>query len=220
MERVCKVLKTYQGKDKMLRCVQYFCRFNRGWMESSAGASILGQSGEIIKSKNWSMFKVLMNARRSFRWFQSIPSILALYRLVKSDCVWGEKNVVLFTLNKIFMVLFPLIDHYRFFILAKWTNRHTQAQVRNVAFGFLCMAQICKSVAMLRLRSETSDRAKREKYEWDFAKAFLGVVCIAHVSEFPILRHFTNEVLCGLSGSVHSAMDVYDAWRSTAPPKR
>ena len=120
------------------------------------------------------------------------------------------------------MVLFPLIDHYRFFILAKWTKRHTQAQVRNVAFAFLCMAQICKSVAMIRLRSETKDRKKRQQYEWDFTKAFLGVVCIAHVSEFPILRHFTNELLCGISGSVHSAMDVYDVWRKTAPapPKR
>ena len=58
------------------------------------------------------------------------------------------------------------------------------------------MAQICKSVAMIRLRSETKDRKKRQQYEWDFAKAFLGVVCIAHVSEFPVLRHFTNEVLC------------------------
>eukprot|EP00938_MAST-03A_sp_MAST-3A-sp1_P003994 g3994.t1 len=223
LDRVCKLLKTYQGKDKMLRCVQYLCRFNRGWMESRTGDLVLGQSVEMIKSKNWSLFKVLMNARRAFRWFGSIPSILALYRLVKTDsCAWGEKNVILFTLNKIFMVLFPLIDHYRFFILAKWTKRHTQAQVRNVAFAFLCMAQICKSVAMIRLRSETKDRKKRQQYEWDFTKAFLGVVCIAHVSEFPILRHFTNELLCGISGSVHSAMDVYDVWRKTAPapPKR
>ena len=31
----------------------------------------------------------LMNARRAFRWFGSVPSILALYRLVKTDsCAW------------------------------------------------------------------------------------------------------------------------------------
>ena len=80
----------------MLRCAQYFCRFNRGWMESSVGASMLGNEGESIMSKNWSLFKVLMNARRAFRWFQSIPSILALYRLLKTDaCAWVRRSLSL-----------------------------------------------------------------------------------------------------------------------------
>ena len=103
LDRVCKLLKTYQGKDKMLRCVQYLCRFNRGWMESRTGDLVLGQSVEMIKSKNWSLFKVLMNARRAFRWFGSIPSILALYRLVKTDsCAWVRFSLSLSPLLSLF----------------------------------------------------------------------------------------------------------------------
>jgi len=168
----------------------------------------------VIREKNWSLFLGLMNARRTFRWLGSLPHIVALS---SGKCPWGTSPLDRFLLvtYRCLMVAFPIVDHYRFFVMVKWITRHTQAQIRRVAFRLLCMAHIVKAIAMYRCRARLAksgqDEGKRDAYRWQFIKASLEILCIAHVSEFPFLKAFSNEILCGASGSASCVMSLYEA---------
>eukprot|EP00939_MAST-03C_sp_MAST-3C-sp1_P002252 g2252.t1 len=217
-----KVFGSFQSKDKFVRFFQYFCRFNRGVLESTFVEMCVEKGWlKFIRKKNWALFLALMNARRTFRLLGSLPHIAALQ---SGKTPWGSSVVdkYIFVAHKVCMAIFPVVDHYRFFIMIGWVKRHTQAQVRNVAFRILCLGHILKAVAMYRcgqrLEKECAGKKSRPEsfvekagaFKRNLFKALLEIVCISHVSEFPVLKRFSNEVLCGFSGSASCALTLYE----------
>eukprot|EP00941_MAST-03F_sp_MAST-3F-sp1_P000399 g399.t1 len=199
-----KLLASFQGRDKIGRMVQYFCRFMKGIL-------IRCEAPEQIRALNWSLFTVLMNARRTYRWLASVPHIVSLRDgLVTKP--WGADYHALFILAKTLMITWPIIDHYRFLVLIKWSTRHTQAQVRNVSYKLFALAQIITAYVMLRKAMSHSpiDERKRSSHRQQFVKAALTSLTIGHVSEFPGLR--CGEIMCGFTGALASLIDVFKLW--------
>ncbi len=106
---------------------------------------------------NWSLFVVLMNARRVYRWLSSLPHVLALKKIFEDPSVqpWGSELHPLYIVHKALMALWPAIDHYRFFVLIKWmkgpNGNYDQSPIRNFAYRFFALSQIVASIAYFRL---------------------------------------------------------------------
>jgi hypothetical protein len=135
------------------------------------------------------------------------------------------------------MIAWPIIDHYRFFVLIGWSKRHTQAQVRDFSYKLFALAQMITAYAMLRLATDDgpegpTDVAQKkqspgnsakgprgkinERHRVACVKAALTTLTIGHVSNFPGLR--LGEIVCGASGAIASAMDVYAVWPKKCIP--
>mmetsp|Transcript_31880 Transcript_31880/g.55998 ORF Transcript_31880/g.55998 Transcript_31880/m.55998 type:complete len:265 (-) Transcript_31880:219-1013(-) len=205
-----KVISSFVGKDKILRLVQYLCRFNKGVLQQG----ILGlESGELkfVMEKNWDLFKCLMNSRRTFRLLNSLGTLIKLRDGIKTK-PWGDKLHPLYLLSTYLMALWPAIDHYRFLILIKWATGNSQAEVRNFSYRLFAFAQVVTCLAMAH-RGYLSDEAETKAGKtarWNCTKAGLTALTIGHVSQFPGLT--TNELICGGTGVLSSAMDLYKMW--------
>jgi len=191
------VLSKFVGKDKILRFVQYLCRFNKGVFQSGL-VPLEGEDLKFAMAKNWKLFVVLMNARRTYRLLNSVPTLLKLRKGIV-DKPWGENLHPAYVISQWMMALWPAIDHYRFLVLVTWATKGTQAEVRNFSYRIFAAAQLIICAAqfsrgyMVEKKEWDSKSAKTAR--WNCVKAGLTALTIGHVSQFPGLT--TNELICG-----------------------
>ncbi|GAB5356098.1 hypothetical protein AAMO2058_000261700 [Amorphochlora amoebiformis] len=203
------VVSKFVGKDKILRLIQYFCRFNKGVLQKGL-LPLAATELEYISKKNWGLFLTLMNARRAFRLFNSVGTLLKLRDGIASK-PWGKDLHPLYMAVQWMMALWPAIDHYRFLILIKWAEG-SQAEVRNFSYRIFAFAQVLTMIAQLyrAYLQKDLDEKKRKQAKWNAIKAGLVSLTIGHVSQFPGL--ITNEIVCGGTGVASSLMDLYTIW--------
>mmetsp|Transcript_46578 Transcript_46578/g.74887 ORF Transcript_46578/g.74887 Transcript_46578/m.74887 type:complete len:269 (-) Transcript_46578:108-914(-) len=210
-----KVLSSFTAKDKILRFLQYLCRFNKGIMQQGV-LPLHAEDLKYLMEKNWSAFRVLMDARRVFRLFNSV-GVLKKFRDGLKNKPWGDNLHPLYVAAQFLSALWPAIDHYRFLILIKWAEG-SQAEVLKFSYRLFTLAQLITCLAMFikgylgeEPSSEDSKEAKRQaEARWNFMKAGLTAITIGHISSFPGL--VTNEIVCGGTAMVSSAMDLYKLW--------
>ena len=202
-----RLLSTFNGRDKLLLLAFSLSRLNRGVLALPAAESALGEEErDCLLQKNNALFFSLSKARRAFRFFSSIPALLAL-RAGMASKPWGESNQPFFLASKILLIGWPLIDHARYFVELGWYGEtKDKVALHLAAYRMLCMAQIFAAMATVR-RWQSGEGGVALK---DVIHAACGIVATGHVGKFPGLE--SNDIVAGAAGTASTLMALQKSW--------
>lgn len=209
LSTVNTISQTYEGKDKMLRAVQFGARALYGLFARSRT-----KGGRRIAAQARRLMIGFAASRRAFRWGRELPVLLNLpnsFRLAN----WQDRCLSL--AQQVSMLLFFEIDHVGS-IKQMSGGMRNGAQTIQLGLKFLTLSASLLALmglrALLKLRAENDDVSgsdntnEQRQYMLGIFRNTLMAFQVAHVSR---LKE-TSDFAVGSLGVVSSCIDLLPVW--------
>ena len=199
------LFKTFNGRDKLIRLVQYGMRFLRG-------------VSQVLGTKFPDVLQQILSRttadRRTFRWLNFFPTLVNLQAIFYGDehCPWGVQlhKRILYASTKILLLVWETLDKIRWLCETRVLDFEKRFYWMRVSFGLFTVA--CGLTAAHHAEESFlkthDDPAKEIRSRKLFYKFLMHVFTFGHVSS-AIPSH---DIICGILGMSTAGMDVLDLW--------
>ena len=205
------VMKSFIGRDKVVRAVQYGSRFLRGFLPV-VGFNNLGTQFNYI-------FLRTIGDRRTYRWMNAFPSLIELSAIINgtTNWAWGKEihKKVLFTLYYVLILAWEFFDHVRWLAEVKWLNFERRFHWMRVSFSLFTAACIVSSIHHIEESyfKKHKDEKKEQLVRRNMQKFILHILTFSHIAQLtPLKGTNLGEMLCGFCGTWTSLMDLHTIW--------
>ena len=208
----CNVaMKSFAGRDKVVRMIQYGSRFLRGFLPA-VGQISLGQQFN-------SVFLRTISDRRTYRWLNAFPTLIKLSEILNgtTSWAWGKQlhKKLLFTLYNVLILSWEIFDHVRWFAEVKWLNFERRFHWMRVSFSLFTCACIVSAIHHIEESyfKKHESEAKEKLVKRNMQKFILHILTFSHIAQLtPLKGTNLGEMLCGFCGTWTSLMDLHTLW--------
>mmetsp|Transcript_70285 Transcript_70285/g.197049 ORF Transcript_70285/g.197049 Transcript_70285/m.197049 type:complete len:243 (+) Transcript_70285:94-822(+) len=205
-----------EGRDKLARFFQYFCRGLLGC--TSLASPVAGSRLFKLEEHARTAMMQLTSARRTHRWFKEVPVIQSI---PNSWAMTDPVDRFLDVLTKVLLATFFVIDHVGHLKQWKLLPGGKRAGTGTIQLGLKCFC-VSNMFGLLYQTKKFLTLAHKEEKSKDeitclklATKHVLLIIQTAHMS----MLFKTHDTLVGVAGMITSAMDVQGQLPPLPPAK-
>ena len=201
------LFKTFTGRDKLLRAIQYGLRAIRGVSQ------LLGTQFPPVLQQ---VMLRLIASRRTYRWLSFFPALVSLQAIFNGEETWAWGTAVhkkaMYASTKALILAWQNLDKVRWLCETRVLDFEKRFYWMRASFGLFTIA--CGLTAAHHaeeiLFKKHDDLAKQTQSRKNLYKFLMHVLTFGHISSV-IPSH---DFVCGVLGMSTASMDLLDMWPS------